>query len=171
MSIERFPVEDGHILMFARAIGDPNPLYTDREAASGSSAGGIVAPPTFVQAGVHFDPDYPLRPREGRDWLGSGAVSGRSGAASGGSGSGSGGIASTLHAEQRFDYHRVLRAGDVLRAESRRGRSWEKQGRRGGMLRFVETVTEFRDESGELVVTATAVGVRTEHVPGERPDQ
>ena len=27
MAVERFPVEAGHILMFARSIGDANPVY------------------------------------------------------------------------------------------------------------------------------------------------
>ena len=33
----RFPVEASHILMFARAIGDPNPVYADAEKARNSS--------------------------------------------------------------------------------------------------------------------------------------
>ncbi len=31
MAVERFPVEEGRILLFARAIGDPNPVYADRD--------------------------------------------------------------------------------------------------------------------------------------------
>ena len=27
MAIESFPVEATHIMMFARAVGDPNPVY------------------------------------------------------------------------------------------------------------------------------------------------
>jgi acyl dehydratase len=190
MAIERFPVEEGHILLFARAIGDLNPVYTDREAAAGSEVGGIIAPPTFVMAGAQFDPDYPLRPKPGKQWFGSGATpsgvsssgSGSAGSSSDGSSSdgssggsssggssggarGSGGGGGGLHAEQRFEYHRPLRAGDVLRASSQPGRSWEKQGRRGGTLVFAEYVTEYHDQDGELVVTATMVGVRTEKVP------
>jgi len=42
------------------------------------------------------------------------------------------------------------------------GKSWEKEGRRGGKLMFSESVTEYRDQNGELVITATGVGVRTE---------
>ena len=67
----RFPIEAGHVLMFARSIGDPNPVYADAEAAAASEAG-IIAPPTFVQAGAQFDPDYALRPDVGRPWFGSG---------------------------------------------------------------------------------------------------
>jgi acyl dehydratase len=167
VTAERFPVEEGHVLAFARAIGDPNPLYTDRDVALASAVGGLIAPPTFVQASAQFDPDYPLRPKDGAPWFGSGS------APSGGGRPGSSArpsAASVLHAEQRFEYHRLVRVGDVLSATTRPGRTWEKQGRRGGTLRFSESVTEYRNEDGELVVTATAVGVRTERVPDSGAD-
>jgi hypothetical protein len=44
----------------------------------------------------------------------------------------------------------------------RSGRSWEKQGKRGGKMHFSEGVSEYRDADGELVVTATSVGITTE---------
>ena len=66
------PVEATHILMFARAVGDPNPVYHDAEAAKKTEAGGIIAPPTFPQAVAQFDPDYHLRPKPGQPWFGSG---------------------------------------------------------------------------------------------------
>ena len=34
MAIEQFPIEAGHVLMFARAIGDPNPIYADADVAA-----------------------------------------------------------------------------------------------------------------------------------------
>ena len=77
-------------------------------------------------------------------------------------GSGGGGGGGGLHAEQHYVYHKPLKAGDVLTATTKPGNSWEKEGRRGGKLMFSESVTEYRDESGDLVVTATSVGVRTE---------
>ena len=49
MAAERFPVEASHILMFARAIGDPNPAYRDADSPEAKAAGGIVAPPTFAK--------------------------------------------------------------------------------------------------------------------------
>src|SRR2546425_13364052 len=36
-----------HVAQFARALGDPNPLYVDREAARRGPFGTIVAPPTY----------------------------------------------------------------------------------------------------------------------------
>ena len=161
MTAKRFPVEAGQILMFARAIGDPNPIYCDEEYARGTELGGIVAPPTFTQASAHFDPDFPLRPQPGKPWFGSGRED------MGGRGPGSEGGGIGLYAEHHFEYHRPLRPGDVLRGEDRRGRSWEKLGRRGGKLRFQEYVTEFRDAKGGLVVTSTVVGVQTEKPVGE----
>ena len=52
----------------------------------------------------------------------------------------------------------------MLTATVRDGGTWEKQGRRGGKLVFTETIAEYRDQHGELVVTARGVGVRTEKV-------
>jgi hypothetical protein len=125
--------------------------------AATTEAGGIIAPPTFVQASAQFDPDYPLRPKPGKPWFGSGGTP--SGAAAGQGGGGNGG---SLHAEQHYEYHRPLRPGDVLTATALPGRTWEKEGRRSGKLIFTEQVTEYRDQAGEKVITARGVGVRTE---------
>ena len=162
MAIERFPVEASHILMFARAVGDPNPVYDPSQTAPED----MVAPPTFAQASAQFDPDYFLRPKIGEPWFGSGRNATGITKTDGGAGGGGGG----LHAEQHYEYHRPLRAGDVLTATVRPGETWEKQGRRGGKLVFSESITEYRDQSGELVVTARAVGVRTEKVVEEGAD-
>src|SRR5439155_4266220 len=85
---------------------------------------------------------------------------GAGGGAGGGGGGGGGGTG--LHAEQHFEYHPHLRPGDVLHAENKPGKSWEREGRRGGKLHFSESITEYRDQQGELVITARSVGVRTE---------
>lgn len=161
MTVERFPVEASHILMFARAIGDDNPVYHDEQKARQGEAGGIIAPPTFVQASAHFDPDYPLRPRAGVPWLGSGKhPSGLRSADRGEGGRGSVG----LHAEQHFEYHRHIRPGDVLTARSEPGRTWEKESKRAGKLKFIERITTYTDQHGKLVITARSVAMSTERV-------
>jgi acyl dehydratase len=166
MAAKQFPVEASHIMMFARSIGDDNPVYYDAEAAKKTEAGGVIAPPTFVQASAQFDPDYFLRPKIGQPWFGSGKnPTGITRAPGGGGGGGGGG---GLHAEQHYEYHRPVRAGDVLTATTFPGKTWEKEGRRSGKLVFSESVTEYRDQKGELVVTARGVGVRTER-PVEQP--
>lgn len=175
MAVDSFYVEAGHIMLFARSIGDPNPSYDPTR----SDPSQVVAPPTFVQASAQFDPDYFLRPKIGaQGWFGSGGqpsgartssasgsgdeTSGRGGGGGGGGRSGGGGIARGLHAEQHFEYHRPVTPGMVLSATTTPGETWEKQSRRGGALHFSESVTEYRDQDGRLVVTARSVGVRTE---------
>ncbi len=161
MAVDKFPIEAGHVMMFARSIGDANDIYYDEEYAKGTEPGAIVAPPTFVQSSAQFDPDYFLRPKIGEEWFGSAkgptGITKKEGSGGGGGGGGGG-----LHAEQHYVYHRQLKVGDVLTAETKPGKSWEKEGRRGGKLMFSESVTEYRDQNGELVITATGVGVRTE---------
>jgi acyl dehydratase len=166
MTASRFPIEAGHIMMFARAIGDFNPVYQDADAARKSEVGSIIAPPTFVQASAQYDPDYPLRPQPGVAWFGSGATpTGRapkSDSATAAKGPGSEQSGGTgLHAEQHYEYHRPVRPGEVLTLTVLPGKAWEKQGRRGGLLQFRETIIEYRGEDGELAVTARGVGVRT----------
>ncbi len=162
MARDRFPVEAGHILMFARSIADENPVYSDEEYARKTEVGGVIAPPTFVQASAQFEPEYPLRPRMGVPWFGSAKEPTGIQRQSGGGGGGGGGGAAGLHAEQHFEYFRSVRAGDVLTATTTRGKTWEKEGRRAGKLVFSETITDYRDPQGELVVRARGVGVRTE---------
>ncbi len=161
MAVKAFPVEAGQILQFARAIGDPNPAYGDEERVAGPAAAEIVAPPTFTQASQHFEPDFPLRPRPGQPWFGSGREP------MGGSPPGSGGGGIGLYAEHRFVYHRHVRPGDVLHTVSRDGKTWEREGRRGGKLCFREYITEFHDRDGALVIESIVVGVTTEKVVGE----
>ena len=165
MAIDKFPIEAGHIMMFTRAIGDPNQIYYDEAYAHEAETGGVIAPPTFVQAGAQFDPDYILRPKIGEPWFGSGREPSGLKAGVGGPDSGSG---RGLHAEQHFEYHRPLRPGDVLTASSRPGKQWEKEGRRSGKLVFRELITEYRDQNGELVITARAVGVTTERAVDQK---
>ena len=42
------------------------------------------------------------------------------------------------------------------------GKTWEKDGRRGDKLKFQESVTEYRNQKGELMITARSVSVQTE---------
>ena len=166
MAVERFPIEASHILMFARSVGDENPIYADAQYAASTEPGAVIAPPTFMQASAQFDPDYFLRPKPGKAWFGSGKeatsreakIPGEPAGADDKS-SGGGGI---LHAEQHFEYHRHPQTGDVLSATVRAGKHWEKEGKRSGKLHFSETITEYRNQAGELLVTVTAVGVTTE---------
>jgi hypothetical protein len=144
MAVERFPVEAGHVLMFRRAVG-----HEDAERGADATSD-IAVPATFIQASAQFDPDYILRPKPASEWWGSGRDAGYMPEGGGG-----------LHAEQHYEFHRPVRVGDVFSATVREGRTWQKSGR-SGVLNFVEQITDYVDQSGELVVTAISVGVRRE---------
>ena len=153
MAAIAFPIEATHIMMFARSIGDENPVYHDAEQAKTVETGGIVAPPTFGAAVAQFNPEA-SRPRPGQKWFGSGktpsGIEGRAPSAGG------------LNAEQHFEYFRPIRPGEVLTAEIKPGTTWERQSKRAGKLLFSDRFTEFRDSNGELVLRQRSVSVKTE---------
>ncbi len=147
-----FPVEAGHILQFGRAIGNEHPLFTDRDHARRLGYADVLAPPTFMQASAHFDPDYYLRPKQDEPWVGSGrepsgdpdALAER---------------ANSMHAEHHFEYHRPVTAGETLQVRSRAGREWTKTSRNGGLLHFKERIFDYVGEDGEIAITARRVSV------------
>jgi N-terminal half of MaoC dehydratase len=139
MVAQRFPIEAGHVQRFARALGDP--------AADGT--GPLPVPPTFTMANAEFDAEWWLRPQPGAPWFGSGRTAGEPGTGKG------------LHAEQHYVYHRTPLVGETLHGSNTPARTWQKDGRRG-QLNFIEDVTEWRDDAGELVVTERRVRVITE---------
>ena len=161
MSKKSMPVEKGHIMMFARAIGDKNPIYYEEDYSSDKNKN-IIAPPTFTQSSAQFDPDYFLRPKIGEPWFGSGKEASGALKSKESSKEESSNKNNILHAEQHFEYHLPIHPGDVLIPLSIAGEKWEKQSKRAGLLKFSESITEFRNKEGELVVTARSVGVVTE---------
>ncbi len=159
----RFPVDLTSIMLFASALGETNGIYYDEEYADGTSLGSVIAPPTFSIASAHWNPNYFLRGVRripGRTPEPGVPASKPSGKEKKGGGGGPN-LTRVLHGEQRFEYHGPVRPGMVLTVTTRPGKSWEKQGRRGGKMRFSEVITEYRDEAGERIVTETSVGIVT----------
>jgi hypothetical protein len=73
-----------------------------------------------------------------------------------------------LHGEQEFVFHgEPPRAGDVLTGQMRIDRTYEKAGRRGGTMQFVEVVTEFRDAAGRFVAESRGTVIETERAASE----
>jgi acyl dehydratase len=86
---EPYEVSRVKIREFADAIGDPNPIYRDPEAAKAAGHPDVVAPPTFPIVVTLGDPAL-VDPALGLNY------------------------AMIVHGEQRFEYTRPLRAGDVI---------------------------------------------------------
>ena len=90
---EAFCVGVEKIREFARAIGDDNPLYCDRDAARRAGYPDVVAPPTFAIAVIMKAQDKLLfDPALGLDFD------------------------VVVHGNQRFIHHRPIVAGDELTA-------------------------------------------------------
>jgi len=127
----RFPVEEGHVLAFARAIGEPAP------------APGDIVPLTFAAATALHDPGQ----MRGIPSAGQRAPAGRDASVDG----------ILLHAEQEFEYAAPLRVGAVTWVTERPGRTWAKASKRGEQLTFTELIKELRDGGGELLQRARMV--------------
>jgi len=132
-------VEPGHVLLFARSVGDVDPCYEAQLSAKAGDA--LCAPTTFVRALEHFDPASTTRPTLPRQ------------------DPNRGGSRDIVHAEQHFEYFASFCGGDRVVVESFPGDSWTKDGR-SGVLHFTETVTEYRNQQGDLIVRARKVSVR-----------
>lgn len=131
-----FPVEAGHALMFARALGE-----------HGSEPISATAP-TFLVAGAQFDPNYEMRPHPDRPWLGDNDAPPPPP-----------GEEIFLAAERHFEFERAVKVGDILHAETKPGRQWTKPSGKGE-LRFSEQITTYHDENNALVATMRSVAVR-----------
>jgi acyl dehydratase len=129
-----FPVSDPYevsrvkIAEFAAAIGDPNPVYRDRQAARAAGHADVIAPPTFPIV---------------ISMAGSGAALADPGLGLN--------YAMVVHGEQRFSYIRPLTAGDVVTAQVTLSDI-----RDAGRNVMLTTSTDIRTVSGELVCTAVS---------------
>lgn len=116
-------VEKGMIRRFAEALGDPNPIYVDEEAARAAGFPGLVAPPTFPAVLAVND-----RFRHSLDL----------------------GTRSLLLGEQTIEYGRPVVAGDRITVRSRVAEVQEKAGPSGPMD-VIAIEDEGRAADGELV--------------------
>jgi acyl dehydratase len=121
-------VERGAIRRFADAIGDPNPIYVEEEAARQAGHATVVAPPTFP-----FVLTVNERFRHSLDL----------------------GTRSLLHGEQQFEYGRPIVAGDRITVRTRVADVQERSGASGPMdILVIED--EGRDAHGAFVFRARA---------------
>jgi acyl dehydratase len=123
---EPYEVSRVKIREFADAIGDPSAVYRDRDAAVAAGHPDVIAPPTFAivvtmtsSAKAIADPGLGLN------------------------------YAMVVHGEQRFEYARPIRAGDVLLATSTI--SGIRQIKNNTMI---TTKTDIATVAGEHVCTA-----------------
>jgi hypothetical protein len=127
-----FPIERGKIRELARATMSENPEYLDDPSP--------VITPTGLMAGGFWAPEDSASFLELIDFD----------------------PARLLHGGQEFSFPGTPpRAGDVLTTESWVDQRYEKEGKRGGTMRFAEIVTEYRDPAGALVAEARMTLIET----------
>jgi hypothetical protein len=128
-------VEVGKIREFARATRSTNPEYLTGDDP--------VSPVTFLVTSTFWqDPDSPP------------VVTGFSN------------YERVLHGAQEFVFFgEPPRAGTRLSVQARPGPTYEKTGRRGGVMKFAEMITEYRDEAGTLVAEARGTVIETSQPP------
>jgi acyl dehydratase len=126
-----FEVDRSKIREFAQALGDENPIYFDDTAARAAGLPGIVAPPTFATA---F-----------KMW-GEGGSSPHIKAMGGD-------VLRLLHGSEAYEYHALIRPGDVISGQTRVVSIEEKESR-SGQLDIVVLQTDYHNQRGELVVVA-----------------
>jgi hypothetical protein len=130
-------VERGKIREFARATKSENPEYLEAPAP--------VSPPTFLVSSVFWAPPGATR------W-----------------GSLKLDMRRVLDGGREFVFHGPPpKAGTKLTAQSRVDDIYEKEGKRGGTMTFVETVQEFRDDAGSVVAEMRSTAIETGKPPTE----
>ncbi len=133
----RVVVEEGKVREFARAVKSSHPAYVG-EGPQPTSPATFLASSAFWQGSEHSA------------W-GDAALNWER----------------ILHGEQEFVFPGPPpAAGTELTAEARIDRVYEKEGKRGGAMTFVELVTEYRDPSGAVVAESRSTIIETSQAPG-----
>jgi acyl dehydratase len=134
-------VERGRLRLFAKAVGETNPVYTDVAAARAAGHPDLPAPPSFLGNAVELDISDPLH------WMSAVGID----------------TTSTLHGEQSIVYHSMVYAGDNLVLNRRIVDVYTKK---GGALEFVVKRTDIM--RGEELVAEAYCSIAVLH-PEARP--
>jgi acyl dehydratase len=124
-------VEKGAVRKFAEAIGDPNPLYRDEEAAQASRYGRLLAPPTFPRTFEYGEVEGMGPPGQG-----------------------------LIHGEHKIRYERPLFVGEEVLCYAEVKDYYEKEGREG-TLGFLISERVGESPEGERIFTMLDTGILT----------
>jgi len=122
-------VEKGRLRLFAKAIGETDPIYFDEAAAQAAGFRSLPVPLTFLFCLEMERPDP-------YDWFDRLEIP----------------LGRALHGEQAFEYHNGACAGDVLTFESEIIDIYDK---RDGVLEFLVQDNHITDQHGDRVAKFT----------------
>lgn len=124
-------VERGKIRELVRAIGDPNPVYTDKDAALKEGYRDCPAPPTFLTVPAM--------------WAGSMATAVVDLQIN---------FAMVLHGEEEYEYYGEIYPGDVITGAPTVTSIEEKQSKSGRTMDMVNLEVVYTNQRGEKVAKA-----------------
>lgn len=142
-TVENLRVEWSKIDELARAIRDDNPAHRDPDAAKAQGYDAIPAPllypmtALFERYHVNGGPLYAFDLGMDQRYK--------------------------VLGEQAYEYERPMVEGDVLTGVTTLADVYQRDGSRAGTMTFAVLETEFRDESGELVVTERRTIIETQN--------
>ena len=129
-----FPVERGKVREFAGAICDPNPVYRAREYARSKGFKDVLMPVTFPGTFTfHLGSENAVMEIMEKLDMDAGK---------------------SVHGSFEVIYDRPVCAGETLRTEIVVGKIYQKEGKRGGTMTFVEMELNFYDAENKLAVVA-----------------
>ncbi len=129
-------VERGKIREFARAIGDFDPIFADREAAVKEGYRDSPAPPTFLTVPMMWSSSMP-------GVIHDLAIN----------------FAMVLHGEEEYEYYREIYPGDVITATPRVASIEEKTSKSGRKMDMVAIELIYTNQHGEKVAKARTLMV------------
>ena len=124
-------VERGKIRELAKAIGDPNPIYIDREAAIAEGYKDTPAPPTFLTVPVMWCDKMP-------EVINDLKIN----------------FAFVLHGEEEYEYYKPIYPGDVLTGRMKVPSIEEKTSKSGRKMDMVTLEIIYTNQDGEKVAKA-----------------
>jgi acyl dehydratase len=138
-------VERGPITQFAASVTDTNPIYRNQDAAKAAGFGDIPVPPTYFFSGATFWGAFAeTQPTDASpDRNPTMEIIGKL--------MSKGGI--VLHGEEEFTYHKPVVVGDTIKSEGKVVDLYEKPAGDKTMT-FLVTENEYRNQDGDLVLTA-----------------
>ncbi|NQT73119.1 MAG: MaoC family dehydratase N-terminal domain-containing protein [Chloroflexi bacterium] len=124
-------VERCKIKELAWAIGDPNPIYTDKEAAAKEGYQDIPAPPTYATVPGNWQSNT----GQFMDDLGINYMM-------------------IVHGGEEYEYHKEIYPGDVISGKTTVASVVEKESKSGSKMDIVIIETVYNNQNNEKVLTA-----------------
>ena len=127
-------VERGKIRELAKAVGDPNPIFQDREAAIKEGYKDTPAPATFLTVPMMWSTSMPFVITDL-------AIN----------------FMMVLHGEEEYEYYREIYPGDVITATPKIAAIEEKTSKSGRKMDMVTVELLYTNQKGEKVARARSL--------------